>query len=240
MDPKFQSSFIPKGPMPTAGGRAAYVDKGDRSFFGFISLIIFIITVVLSVGVFAYQIYLNSQIAQMGSDLTSANATLDPSSINQMVALNARIVSVQDLLSHHVVLSPLFAFLESSTISSVRLTDFTYSVSDKGILQVIIKGNATGYADIAEQADVLSKTPYLSNIVFSDLTLNAQGQVNFTVSADVSPTLVSYQKEIQGLQATLPPVLTTPLTVGTSTVAKIATSTTATKTNGSTTSPQAH
>jgi len=210
--------------MPTTGARGAVIDRGEKSFFGFISLIVFIITVLLSGGVFAYKLYLNSQIAQMGTNLTAASATLDPSSINQMVDLNARIVSVQNLLAHHIVLSPLFAFIESSTVSSIRLTDFSYSVSDKGTLEVVIKGHANGYADIALQANVFNQTPYLQNIVFSDLTLNPQGQVNFTVSADVNPTLVSYQKSLQGLNTAIATptstslsASTTPLRVGTTT-----------------------
>lgn len=235
MDPKFQSSFIPKGAIPTVGARGAIVDREERSFFGFISIIIFVVTVLLSGGVFAYKLYLNSEITQMGSNLTAANATLDPASINQMVDLNARIISVQSLIAKHVVLSPFFAFLEASTVSSIRLTNFSYSVTDKGLLEVIIKGQASGYADVALQASVFKKSPYLKNIVFSNLALDQQGKVNFAVSADVDPTLVSYQKSIQGLKVAIPTVGTTtsatstPLTVSTSTPkAKILTASTTT------------
>jgi hypothetical protein len=227
MDPKFQSSFIPKGSMPTVNARGVSVDRGERSFFGFLSLIIFIITVLLAGGVFAYKLYLNSEITQMGANLTTASATLDPTTIDQMVDLNARIVSVQSLLAQHVVLSPLFAFIESSTISSVRLTDFNYSVSDKGLLQVVIKGEANGYSDVALQANVLNQTPYLSDIVFSDLTLNPQGQVDFTVSANVDPSLVSYEKEIQGLKVVLPSASSTSATTSPLVVASTTPQTTA-------------
>src|SRR6185312_303953 len=241
MDPKFQSSFIPKGPISTVGARGMAVDRGERSFFGFIALIIFILTVLLAGGVFAYKLYLNSEIAQMGSNLTAASATLDPTSIDQMVDLNNRIISVQSLLAKHIVLSPLFAFLESSTISSVRLTDFSYAVSDKGLLQITIKGSANGYSDVALQASVFNQTPYLSNVVFSNLTLNQQGQVNFTVSANVAPTLVSYTKDVQGLQvapssttvASSTPVA--PLTVASTSAPKITASSTPTSTSTPTT-----
>jgi len=217
MDPKFQSSFIPKGAIPSVGPRGAAIDRGERSFFGFISIIIFILVALLSGGILAYKYYLNSEIAKMGSNLTAASATLDPTSINQMVDLSARISSVQGLISHHVVLTPLFAFLESSTVSSIRLTDFNYSITDKKVLQVIIKGLANGYSDIALQSSVLSKTPYFKNIVFSNLTLNPQGKVSFTVSADVDPTLVSYQKSLAGLKVTLPTSITSTTTAATST-----------------------
>jgi hypothetical protein len=231
MDPKFQSSFIPKGPIPMSGSFSSVDHRGDRSLFGFLSIVIFVITVLLSGGVFAYKLYLNSQISQMGSDLTAADATLDPTSINEMSNLSARIKSTEDLLAHHVVLSPLFSYLETSTIQSVELTDFSYSVDDTGALNLVLDGQGSGYGAVALQANVFDQSPYLKNIVFSNLVLNDKGAVTFTLSATVDPTLVSYEKEIQGV-AVVPTISTpAPLVVSSSTPKTTAIATASTTTN---------
>ena len=115
MDPKFQTSFIPKGPATNAGA----VNFADRhkgqGLFGFIATLVFGISVVAALGVFGYNLYLTSQIAQMGTDLAAAKASLDPDTINQISRLNSRIVSTQTLLAQHTVLSPFFDFELSST-----------------------------------------------------------------------------------------------------------------------------
>ena len=230
MDPKFQSSFIPKGPV-TSSGLANLSNKENKiGIFGFLATLVFILTLVASGVVFGYNLYLTSSIAQMGNDLTTAKASLDPTTINQISRLNSRIVSTQAILGTHIVLSPFFAFLESSTLKSVRWTGFNYGVA-KGGLQLIMQGQATGYSALALQADIFNKSKYIKSPLFTDLTLNDKGNVTFAFSAVLNPSIVSYKTFIQNN-----PPTTTVMPDSTSTAPTI--NRVSTSTTPSTSSPQ--
>jgi hypothetical protein len=215
MEPKFQSSFIPKGPLATSGQMAGIQQTKKHGLFGFIASGIFVISIVLAIGVFGYKLYLRSSITKMGSDLTAAKAKLDPDTIDQISRLNARLIATQTLLDNHVVLSPFFAFLEASTVKGVRFTNFEYTTNEKGIT-VTMKGQASGYATVALQSDIFGKTKYFKDPTFSNLDLDAKGNVIFSFTAVVDPALVSYKSEISGGQIIVP-VVTAATTSSTST-----------------------
>ena len=195
MDPKFQSSFIPKGPVASAGSiNPADRNKG-RSFFGFVATIIFVLSVVAALGVFGYSLYLSSNIAKMGNDLTTAKASLDPTTINQISRLNSRIISTQTLLAQHTVVSPFFDFLETSTLKTLRWTSFDYTVTSKGI-QLNMQGQAQGYNALALQSDIFNKTSFIKSPLFKNLTLDNSGNVTFEFTATLDPSIISYKNYV--------------------------------------------
>ena len=226
MDPKFQSSFIPKGPIVSPTAFSSQVNTKKTGLFGFLGSVIFFIAVAISAGLFGYEQYLNSTIATRGSDLDKARQQLNPDAIKNILRLNARILSTQDILNNHTVISPLFDFLESSTYKSIRYTNFKYT-SDNG-LNISMNGQARGYAAVALQADTLSKSKFILNPVFSDLLLDNQGNVLFSFKANITPELISYKNLVASgaLQAyTISPsgiiaTSTTPVNIGTSTPIK--------------------
>ncbi|MFZ2049286.1 MAG: hypothetical protein WAV25_03265 [Minisyncoccia bacterium] len=223
MDPKFQSSFIPKGPVASPASFAA--PKKSGGLFGFIASVIFFIAVVISAGLFGYEKYLLSSIAQRGDDLKQAKEALNPDLIKDLLKLNSRINSTQDILSKHTVLSPLFDFLESTTYKSVRYTSFKFT-NDKE-LTISMGGQARGYAAVALQADTLSRSKYIKNPVFSDLLLDDKGNVLFSFKATLNPEIISYKRQVESgeLQTTTPPVVV-PTTIDTSAAAAQGTTTT--------------
>lgn len=206
MEPKFQSSFIPKGPIGTPATFSS-TNQSKGGLVGFIAIILFVLAVAASLGVFAYNFYLTSSIAKMGTNLEAARATLEPESIKEITRLNSRIVSTQELVSNHTVLSPLFDFLESSTVRTVRFNEFTYSSGEKG-LTLAMKGQARGYTAVALQADIFSKSQYIKNPVFSDLSLDTNGNVIFSFKATLDPSIISYKKQLEGLNGSSVPVQT--------------------------------
>lgn len=195
MEPKFQSSFIPKGPVAASGNPAA-VKSGGRSLIGLLATLIFTIALVLSIGVFGFNRFLSYRISRIGSELDAARAQVDASSVQELIRLNSRMLSIEKLLNSHVVNTPLFAFLEESTLRQVRFTELDYSASDKG-LELRLSGHARSYATLALQAQAFSESPYFKDPVFSDLQLDEQGNVKFTFRASVDPSLVSYKRIVE-------------------------------------------
>ncbi len=208
MDPKFQSSFIPKGPVTTSGVASLAEKKKGRGFFGFLATVIFILAIVTALAVFGYNLYLSSNIAKMGSDLTTARASLDPDVINQISRLNSRIISTQELISKHTILSPFFDFLESSTLKSLRWTSFKYATTKDG-LSLIMEGQARGYSALALQAEIFNKTKYIKSPLFSNLILDDKGNVTFAFFATLDPSIVSYKKSLESTPAIMVPVVST-------------------------------
>lgn len=190
VEPKFQSSFIPKNPA-VAGAPAGLVRREGKNLFSFLSLVIFIISVVLAAGTFGYKYYLKYSIGNMGADLERARAALSSEVIDELVRLDNRIISTENLISRHRVLTPLFEFLEVSTPQTVRFNDFQYSVTDRGF-ELSMRGEARGYEALAFQAEAFNSSRNFKDPVFSDLRLNERGDVGFSFQALVGPELVSY------------------------------------------------
>ena len=213
MEPKFQSSFIPKGPITSVAASASIPRvKKEKNLLSFLALIIFIVSVFAAVGVFGYKFYLDYRIDKMGVDLEQARTALQPEIIRELTRIDNRIISVKDLISKHYILTPLFEFLEVSTPKVVRFNDFSYTMTEQG-LELQMKGEARGYAALAQQADIFQKSQHFINSTFSNINLNEKGDVNFSFTATIEPKLASYMKKIESVISSQPvPVATSTAT----------------------------
>jgi hypothetical protein len=160
-----------------------------------LAVFIFTFAILLSLGVFGYEFYLKANISKMTGNLATARASLEPETIKQISDLDSRIISTRDLLESHIVLSPLFDYLENSTLKGVRFTQFQYQTTEKG-LELSMRGQARGYSAVALQSDIFNKGQYFDEPIFADLDLDERGNVTFSFRALVDPSIVSYQKEI--------------------------------------------
>jgi hypothetical protein len=245
MEPKFQSSFIPKGPLASTGSVSAASKVKAKNLLGFLCFIFFILVVVGAVGIFGYNWYLGSEITKMSNDLQDARAALEPETIENFSKLNTRLVSTKELLDQHVVVSPFFDYLENATLKSVRFTEFDFGATEKGLL-VSMKGQARGYASVALQADIFSKSQYLKKQLFSDLKLDDKGNVVFSFVAEIDPALISYKRYIDSLETEPIPTevqatilaTSTPAVVSASSTPPAKAATTTPKTAATSTKPQ--
>lgn len=213
METKFQSSFIPRGPMAPVSAATFQRNNKKGGLFGFLAFLIFTLSLIITVGVYAYEKYQVSHIAKMGQELEAARQSLEADALNQVMRLNSRIESAQKIVDSHTAMSPLYDFLEANTVKSVRFTDFKYEDTAEGI-KVKLGGDARGYSALALQAQLFNKTKYVRNPVFTDLHLDEKGNVKFSFTADIDKALISYKT---------PPQITAPVTTPT-----VATTTTGT------------
>lgn len=192
MEPKFQSSFIPKGPLATSGTATKISRESDKSFLATLAVFVFVFSILISAGGFGYEWWLRRDIAQMGDALKAAQNILESDSIKEITSLDQRIKSTGKILQSHTIASPLFAFLEESTLQQVRFTDFKYESTLDGMLNLTMRGEARGYAILAKQAEILSTSKYIKDISFSDLSLNDKGDVSFALKAKLDPSISSF------------------------------------------------
>ncbi len=204
MEPRFQTSFIPKKPLSPDDHRAGRRVVG---FFSLGSLIIFISVLALSVGVFLYQQFLLQNINAMKRSLDRARAAFEPSLIAELRRLDTRIETAKKLIGVHVAATPVFHLLELNTLQNVRFSDFSYTATGGDSVSITMKGEARSFSAIALQADLLASRREVKDPVFSNLTPDKGGLVAFSFSGNIDPRVVLYQST---LDTTPPASPTTP------------------------------
>src|SRR3989344_81728 len=186
MEPKFQSSFIPKGPIVSnvPGAPIGRRTRQEKSLFYILASTVFIMSVLSALGMFGYKFYLKYSIDQMGANLEDARLTLQPEVIRELTRLDNRILSSQKLLARHQILSPLFEFFEVSTPKTVRFKDFSYTKTPQG-LELKIIGEARGYAalPVAEIERINKMLPDNINTVRLALDLDSMAS-RYGISID--------------------------------------------------------
>lgn len=191
--------------MATAG-TVSRVSRGAKgSILATLAVFVFTLAVLLSLGVFAYEFYLKSNISRMGNNLAVARQSLEPETIKKIADLDNRLISTKEILERHVVLSPLFGYLETSTLRTVRFTLFDFKTTEKG-LELSMRGQARGYSAVALQSEIFNKSPYFKEPIFADLDLDDKGNVTFSFRAKLDPSIVSYRKGVESQSSVVPVV----------------------------------
>ncbi len=213
MEPVVATSFIPKRPVSTEPVSTPH-KSAAVGLLSFITIIVVIGTVLAFGGVYLYQQSLVSKKTQLQTSITQAQDGLGSSFVSDMKRLSNRINGVKTLLQNHVVVSPIFAALQATTLQSVQYKSFTYEfTTDPGtktkLVQVHIEGVAKNYATLALQSDAFAKSTIIRNPIFSDLTVEDKTQqIDFKLLFTVNPSDLSYQTFINSLPTN--PLNTTP------------------------------
>lgn len=212
MDTQIQSSFIPKRPV-SAGSGGMTTSRMEGGILSLVGTIIFVVALIAAIGVFGYEKFLEGRIAKMQTDLEMARQELQPDLIAELSRANSRFISAEEILHKHKIVTELFNLLENQTLPNVRFTSFGYKDDELG-LSFDIKGEARSYATLAYQAKVISENPYIIQADFSNLDLNEDGNVMFSLEANIDPKLVSYEDYLKrnDLAASLPPLDSTGVT----------------------------
>lgn len=190
MDTKPQSSFIPK---KQSEGRAFSSSGG---LFPFLASMLFVVALIASVSVFAYEKYLSGQIAKMDQDLSAARTAIQPELINQLVRSDKRIISATELVANHVTVSSFFELLQTITLQNLQFTAFSFGSAEGGSLTITMKGEARTYATVALQAKIFNDNENFINPQFSNLDLNDKGDVVFSFRSQINPKLISYTEKL--------------------------------------------
>lgn len=192
METKFQASFIPKQPVT----EAVHHRTSAASLFFLVSFILFMASLASAGAVFIYGQIITRNMTEGEKQLTLNKNAFDPNTIKEITRLNDRMLSADILLKQHKSVSTLFQVLSNTTLRNVRFTEFTYAAADDKI-NLSMRGQAFNYETVALQAKAFTD-PNLKNVfrspIFSDLTLDSQGNVSFGFITSVDSFLVDYYK----------------------------------------------
>lgn len=200
MDPQIPTSFIPKRPVLADSSSASPTTRSRVvGLLSLITIIIVLATVISGVGVYLYEKTLVAQKQKFEVSLSEARDGIGTEFLSDMKRLNARIVGVKALLQTHIVVSPIFDALESTTLRSVQYKTFSYDfkvdpATKQQVVEVKLTGSAKTYSTIALQSDAFAQSSLIRNPIFSGLTVEDKtGNVSFDLAFDVDPKDLSYQ-----------------------------------------------
>lgn len=195
MDQNFQTSFIPK--------KALAEDRVERpksvSIFLFLGTILLIASIIGAGFVYFYKTTVERKIVQQKADLQKAEGAFEGDFIQELQTIDRRINAANEVLSNHIIVSPIFDVLSQSTLKSIQFTKFSYNVVGSGSsaeVRVQMSGRATGYTAVAIESDELTKNKYIKDPVFSNLNLDDQGNILFELTFSVDPKLVLFNEVI--------------------------------------------
>lgn len=196
------ASFIPHEAItPTIVRR----DNSFQELVLLISILVFVVSCALAGGVFLYTQYLQSSNASKLQQLNRAEAAFDPSLVQQLTRLDARMHIGEQLLSTHLAPTQFFTMLENSTIQDIQFTSLTLSATDPKKISIKMSGVAGSINAVALQAEVFSQSGMITSPIFSGINQQQDG-VHFDFTGLINPSALKYETLVGGGAQSAAPV----------------------------------
>jgi hypothetical protein len=227
MEPKFQTSFIPKKTSnPSNGFNVAKSAHRGTSVYMAIAVIIFVISLGAVGAAYAWQQYLSSQQIQYKKDLADREKQFNTKLIGDLKQVNVQIDTAKNVLANHVALSQLFDVLQKLTIEKVRFTTLSVTMpgpesKSQNDLSVIMQGYGTNLSAVAFQSKVLSELEkyglrqMVKNPIISNPSLEPAGSVAFGFTATLDLQSLTYAHFLSPTDTSAPASPGTPATAPT-------------------------
>lgn len=208
METRFQTSFIPRKPI-TAAGQSMVSTTSHHTFGGLfmaIATVLFVVSLLSVGGAYFWKGYLNSAQASLQTQLKARESNFQIDLIQQLEEQSVKIDIAKRVLTNHIAASQVFAFIGALTSEHVRFTslDFSASPSSGGNAKVQLAGIGQSLYTVAFQSKVLSQLDQyglfniVKNPILSNPAQNANGTVAFSLSAEIAPSALLYEKSAAG------------------------------------------
>ncbi|MFZ2523456.1 MAG: hypothetical protein WAW92_03660 [Minisyncoccia bacterium] len=194
MEPKFQSSFIPKKPVVDSPRMAGPVEK-NVNIFSAVATLLFLLTIMASAGLFGYLKYIENQISSSDKQLTDVRSAFQESRIQELIDASIKLNAIKTLLEQHVVASQILVLLQNETLKNVRFDNLIYS-NTEGKPYITLDSESLSYNAIANQRNVFTESGFLANVEFSNFVLTDSGSIKSRMKANILPRLISYKEYI--------------------------------------------
>ena len=184
--PTIPTSFVPKQSVPQNARRFS----GSGGVIMVIASIVLGIAVAAALGTFAYEFYLKQTLAERKAELKEAEAKISEDTVEEFVRLRDRFSSAEILINNHVAFSQFFETLEELTLASVRFSSLVAVVEEDRTVKVEMEGTARNFNALAAQSAAFAGEKNIKRAIFSGITLNEAGALEFTLSAELDPRMV--------------------------------------------------
>jgi hypothetical protein len=220
MEPKFQTSFIPKkqtfSPIGSiAGGAIKKPSVRGASIFMAIAVVLFIVSIGAVAGAYIWKSYLVSMNDALKKDLASREEQFQLDLIVKLKQINTQIDSAKSVLTNHIAMSKIFETIQLLTIEKVRFLgmDLSMPLVSGGNATIAMKGYGTNLAAVAFQSDVLARlsdlglSKIVKNPIVGDPSLESTGAVSFGFSAEINPNSLLYVQAVGADSSQTPSVV---------------------------------
>lgn len=183
------SSFIPKKEFKKKEEKN-FKNKPKLNIFFLISLIIFLSTLLIGVGVYLYELQLVDQNKKYQEKFASNKDAFSIETIKKFVELEKRIDASSKLLKKHYNILPIFEYLEKNTLVDITLDSFVLEEAGENI-KVVAKGRASDLSDLQLQSREYAKNLNVSSLVLSNITKNNVGETVFDLEFSIDKTYLT-------------------------------------------------
>jgi len=167
--------------------------------FFIIGGVIAIISLVLAAAVFGYELYLKNARDQKSIGLAQAQKAVNLDTVEEFIRLKNRLSTVETLLNQHIALSEFFDTLEARTLQTVRFSGLTIAVEDDRSAEIQMEGVARSFNALAAQSSAIASEKRIKRAIFSDISVNKNGTVAFTLTATLDPRLITSAEVLPGI-----------------------------------------
>lgn len=191
---QFTTTFSPKKPLAEVTPVGTKKISRPSGLLASISLVLFFITLFCAGGVYFWKGYQEKNVTNLASSIKKLEKTFEPELVMKLQTLDKQLKNGSVVIKNHRVVSPLFDFLEESTLKQVKFTKMDIVFDDIKGIQVRMSGEADGYRSIAQQADMFAANTYLKDTIFSNFFLTQKGRIAFDVAFGTKPDFVDFEK----------------------------------------------
>ena len=183
------TSFIPKkSVLPFKKDESSPLYKKSIDILIIAAVIIFVLALIITGGLFLYTEGAKSNIAELSESLKRSEAQFEAPLLAELIHAGEAIEAVKKILASHKAPSRVFEFLEKNTHEQVSFG----SVSLAGG-SVSLTGSAASFTSLAEQSLVFKQAPEVQNLDISGMALGGAGQVTFSAKISIKPEFLNYR-----------------------------------------------
>lgn len=188
LPPTIPTSFLPHQQSSVQ----QRISGGLSGAFSLTAYGLFVLAIVISIGVFIYGSVLSNERTSKDAQLAKAQAAIDPATVETFVRLRNRLTSGETLLNNHVALTGFLTAVESLLPTTLRFTSLHVSVDQSGAVHVEGSGLAKSFNALAATSVAFGKDGRIKDVIFSNITVNHDNSVAFSITADLDPKLVTF------------------------------------------------
>ena len=172
------SSFIPKKDLSKKKGPSS---GPSVNVFLLISVIIFLSTIVASVGVYLWKENLKEDNVSLLNQIEENKNLFSLATLQSLIDLDTRINASTEILGNHYTVMPIFFYLQENTLSDVILDDFNLAEEGDSVI-VTAKGFADDFDTIAVQSEKYSADDRVENLILDSYDRDKDGMAVFDLS----------------------------------------------------------